>query len=84
VPRGAQEQALKVEEARHKLTSRTGRSPTAYELAEYMELSVEDVVDGLETAAAHSASGCSRTPPLISLLLWADEHRVALAIGRRR
>jgi RNA polymerase sigma-B factor len=53
VPRGAQEQALKVEEGRHKLTSRTGRPPTVYELAEYTELSVEDVLDGLETAAAH-------------------------------
>jgi RNA polymerase sigma-B factor len=60
VPRGAQEQALKVEEARHKLTSRTGRSPTVYELAEYTELSAEDVLDGLEAAAAHHAVSLDR------------------------
>ncbi len=60
VPRGAQEQALKVDEARQKLTSRTGRSPSVYELAEYTELSIEDVLDGLETAAAHHSVSLDR------------------------
>jgi RNA polymerase sigma-B factor len=55
VPRGAQEMALKVEEARQQLTSRTGRSPTVNELAEYLELSIEDILEGLETGAAHHA-----------------------------
>src|SRR5579863_8027930 len=40
VPRGAQEQALKVQEAQERLTSRTGRPPTVNELAEYLELEV--------------------------------------------
>jgi RNA polymerase sigma-B factor len=53
VPRGAQERALKVEEVQRKLTTDTGRAPTVAELAEYMELSIEDVLDGLEAAAAH-------------------------------
>src|ERR1700686_121762 len=53
VPRGAQERALKVEEAQRKLTTRGGRAPTVQELAEYMELDIEDVLDGLEGAAAH-------------------------------
>jgi RNA polymerase sigma-B factor len=53
VPRGAQERALKVEEAQRKLTSKTGHAPTVQELAQYMELSIEDVLDGLEAAAAH-------------------------------
>ena len=56
VPRGAQERALKVQEAQERLTTRTGRPPAVTELAEYMELSVEDVLDALETAAAHHAT----------------------------
>jgi RNA polymerase sigma-B factor len=55
VPRGAQERALRVEEVQRKLTSAHGRAPTVPELAEYMELSIEDVLDALEAAAAHHA-----------------------------
>jgi RNA polymerase sigma-B factor len=53
VPRGAQEQALKVEEIQQQLTARTGRPPTVRQLAEYMEVSIEDVIDSLETSRAH-------------------------------
>jgi RNA polymerase sigma-B factor len=53
VPRGAQELALKVEEAQQQLTTKTGRAPSVYDLAEYLELSTEDVLDALETAGAH-------------------------------
>ena len=56
VPRGAQELALKVQHAREKLTTKTGRSPTVAELAQYLELSIEDVLEGLEAAAAHHSS----------------------------
>jgi RNA polymerase sigma-B factor len=56
VPRGAQEQALKVEEAQQQLTSKTGRPPTVEELAQYLELSIEDVLDALETAGAHHST----------------------------
>ena len=56
VPRGAQEQALKVQEAQEKLTTRTGRPPTVEDLAQYLELSVEDVLDALETSAAHHSA----------------------------
>lgn len=56
VPRGAQEHAMKVEEAQHRLSSRTGRSPTVPELAEYLELSIEEVLEALETSRAHHAS----------------------------
>jgi RNA polymerase sigma-B factor len=55
VPRGAQELALKVQEAEQALSPRLGRSPTPDELAQYMEVSVELVIDGLEAAAAHHA-----------------------------
>jgi RNA polymerase sigma-B factor len=56
VPRGAQELALKVQDAERAISSRLGRSPTAAELALYMEMSVEQVLDGLEAAAAHHAT----------------------------
>jgi RNA polymerase sigma-B factor len=53
VPRGAQELALKVEDGRQQLMSRTGRPPTVPEIAEYLELSIEEVLEALETAGAH-------------------------------
>src|SRR5437588_1289548 len=53
VPRGAQERALKLEEAQQKLSARRGHPPTVPELAEYLELSVEEVLEALETAGAH-------------------------------
>jgi len=53
VPRGAQELALKIEEAQQQLTSRSGHAPSVNELGEYLELDIEDVICGLETAAAH-------------------------------
>ncbi len=56
VPRGAQERAVKVEDASRQLSARTGRAPTVAELAEYLELGLEDVLDALETARAHHAS----------------------------
>jgi RNA polymerase sigma-B factor len=56
VPRGAQEQALKVQEAQERLTTKTGRPPSVNELAEYLELSIEEVLDAVETAAAHHSA----------------------------
>jgi RNA polymerase sigma-B factor len=56
VPRGAQELALKVEEGQQQLTTRTGRPPSVPELAEYLEMSIEDVLDALETAGAHHST----------------------------
>ena len=43
VPRGAQELALKVQESEQAVSPRLGRSPTAAELAQYMEVTVEQV-----------------------------------------
>jgi RNA polymerase sigma-B factor len=56
VPRGAQERALKVEEAQQKLSARRGHPPSVPELAQYLELSVEEVLDALETAGAHHSA----------------------------
>jgi RNA polymerase sigma-B factor len=53
VPRGPQERALKVEEAQQRLTRRSGRAPTVREIAEYLEISTEDVLDALQAAQAY-------------------------------
>ena len=55
VPRGAQELALSVQDAERTVRLRLGRSPTVAELAQYMEVSVEQVLEGLEAVAAHHA-----------------------------
>ncbi|MHB8657968.1 MAG: SigB/SigF/SigG family RNA polymerase sigma factor [Solirubrobacteraceae bacterium] len=57
VPRGTQETALKVEEAQRMLSARDGRSPSVAELAEYLELEIETVLEAIEAAGAqHCAS----------------------------
>ena len=56
VPRAAKELALRVQTAVGELTERLGRSPQVPELAEYLELSVEEVLDGLDSAQAHYSS----------------------------
>jgi RNA polymerase sigma-B factor len=61
VPRGAQERARKVEEATDKITGRTGRPPTVSHVAEYLELSEEEVIDGL--LAGHAYSSVSLDTP---------------------
>jgi RNA polymerase sigma-B factor len=53
VPRGAQEMALRVAHVSQQLSARTGRAPTPVELAQFLEWSIEEVVDALEAGAAH-------------------------------
>src|SRR5436305_8553987 len=55
VDRGAQERARKITDAEQKLSSRTGRTPTVDELAQYLEMSQEEVLEGLQTAEAYGA-----------------------------
>jgi len=56
VPRGAQELALRAQDAEERLTARSGRPPTVNELAEYLEMSMEEIVEALETEAAKHAT----------------------------
>jgi RNA polymerase sigma-B factor len=56
VPRGLQELALKVQEAERQLSARTGRSPTAQEIAAYLEIPVDDVVEAMTAAAGHHST----------------------------
>jgi RNA polymerase sigma-B factor len=53
VPRGAQELALRINRGSREITERTGRTPRVGELAEYLEISVEDALTGLHAATAH-------------------------------
>jgi RNA polymerase sigma-B factor len=53
VDRGAQERARKINEARQVISTRTGRPPRVDELAQYLELSEEEVLDGLQVAEAY-------------------------------
>ena len=53
VARGAQERALRLEGVQRKLAALRGRPPSVGELAEYMELSVDQVLEALEAAQAH-------------------------------
>jgi len=55
VDRGAQERARRITEAQQLLSARTGCSPTINELAQYLELCEEEVLDGLQTAEAYDA-----------------------------
>jgi RNA polymerase sigma-B factor len=53
VDRGAQERSRKISDAQQTLSGRSGRIPTVAELAQYLELSQEEILDGLQTAEAY-------------------------------
>jgi RNA polymerase sigma-B factor len=53
VSRGAKDRALAVGNATERLTALHGRPPTVQELATYLELSMEDVLDGLFAREAY-------------------------------
>ena len=52
VDRSAQERARRIAEARRDIATRLGRAPTIGELAEYLECSSEEVLDGLQVSEA--------------------------------
>jgi RNA polymerase sigma-B factor len=56
VPRGLQELALKVQDADIKLSSRAQRSPTVHEIAQYLEIETEQVLEAMEVLATHHAA----------------------------
>lgn len=55
VERGMQERARQVTAAQQTISARTGRPPTVGELAEYVEMSQESVIEALQTAEAYDA-----------------------------
>ena len=63
VPRTAKERALEVREAAAELHARDGRSPTASQLAEYLELEIDDVLDAMAAMDAHETSSLDAPRP---------------------
>jgi RNA polymerase sigma-B factor len=55
VPRGAQERTLKLEQAQRRLTADQGRPPSVAELARYLELDGEQVLDAMCAGQAYDA-----------------------------
>ncbi len=55
VPRGAQERALKVRDAQERLANTRGRAPTVNELAQYLELGTDQVIDALQAIQAYES-----------------------------
>jgi RNA polymerase sigma-B factor len=56
LPRGLQELVLRIQDADAKLGSSGRRSPTVDEIAAYLDIDTEQVLDGLEAIAAHHAT----------------------------
>ncbi|MGZ4184738.1 MAG: SigB/SigF/SigG family RNA polymerase sigma factor [Solirubrobacteraceae bacterium] len=56
LPRGLQELVLRIQDADTKLGSTGRRSPTVGEIAEYLNIDTELVLEGLEAIAAHHAT----------------------------
>ena len=55
VDRSSQERARKIIDAQQTLSARTGQAPTIPELAEFLELTQEEVLDGIQAAEAYGA-----------------------------
>ncbi|HTZ85639.1 MAG TPA: SigB/SigF/SigG family RNA polymerase sigma factor [Solirubrobacteraceae bacterium] len=55
VPRGVQERALELRDVERALGEEHGRAPTICEIAQFMELSTEEVLDGLQALRGFAA-----------------------------
>lgn len=79
VPRRLQELKLSLTRATSALSQTNGRSPTVAELATYLEITEEEVLEGLESSNAYSAisldapSGDEDSPSVADSLGFADE-----------
>jgi RNA polymerase sigma-B factor len=62
VERGAQERAREITAAQQALGARTGRVTTVGELSEYLELTEEQVLDGLQASEAYDAVSLDAPP----------------------
>lgn len=56
VPRPLQERVLAITKATGRLTTQDGRSPTPHQLATELNMSVEDVLEGLQAGSSYSAA----------------------------
>jgi RNA polymerase sigma-B factor len=63
MPRGAQERALRVRDAQERLTNERGRAPTVGQLAEYLELDIEEVIEALQALLSYEALSLDAPAP---------------------
>jgi len=63
VPRGDQERALKVRSAQETLTNEKGHAPTVNQLAVYLELDTEQVIDALQATEAYETMSLDAPRP---------------------
>ena len=62
VPRGMQERVMKVDNASRTCSRRKGRSPSAAEVADELDLSSEQVLEAMEAAGAYDAVSLESLP----------------------
>lgn len=65
MPRGEQERALQVRAAQQSLTSERGHAPTVGQLAQYLELDAEQVLDALQALQAYETLSLDAPPPSV-------------------
>ncbi|EXG82175.1 SigB/SigF/SigG family RNA polymerase sigma factor [Cryptosporangium arvum] len=81
LPRRLQELNLRINAGIVELSQRTGRAPTAGELAAHMEVPREDVIEGLQAGAAYTAksldvpAAASAEAPTLAESLGGDDRR---------
>ncbi len=63
VPRRLQEMRLQISRATAELSQESGRSPTVAELASHLDLTQEEILEGLESAQAYSTLSLDSTSP---------------------
>ena len=93
VPRGAQERALKLEEAQTRLTVDLRRAPTVAEIAQYLEIDVEQALDAMQASqaygvvvargAARRLAGRRRRARVLRRLAGRDRRALRAGRGRR-
>jgi RNA polymerase sigma-B factor len=60
VPRGTQERILKVEKAMGELPSKLNRTPTVHDIARWLELDEEQVLEAMHASQGHHAASLDR------------------------
>jgi len=74
VDRSAQERARRIAQARREISTVRGRAPTVGELAEYLELSREEILDGLQVSEAYDTVSLD-APPRATATAWSTGWR---------
>jgi RNA polymerase sigma-B factor len=63
VSRSSQERALKLRTAQQQLAGRWGRAPTVSELAEFLEVDIEEIIEALQVIQAYEAVSLDAPQP---------------------